>query len=242
MRPFEDRPSVVCHVMSAIDGRISGRFFGAGASAGYGPYREIWARYDCDAILNGAVTCAEIYADGYVSSLPAAAKKYEREDFLPNSGLDHYVIAVDTEGTLNWRGAAAHRSGQPEAQIVHVLTENVSDSYLAFLREKGVAYLFAGQDQLDLGLMLCKLKEKLGISSILMTGGGVMDYSFPSAGYLDELSLVIAPAAGGDLNVATVFDRSPYLAEGGAMGFTLKEVKQYGDAVHLRYAPKNSKK
>lgn len=50
MRPFEDRPFVVCHVMSAIDGHISGSFFGAGASAGYGPYREIWADYECDAV------------------------------------------------------------------------------------------------------------------------------------------------------------------------------------------------
>ena len=41
MGEFEDRPFVICHVMSAIDGRISGSFFSAGASAGYGPYREI---------------------------------------------------------------------------------------------------------------------------------------------------------------------------------------------------------
>ena len=238
MRAFEDRPFVVCHVMGAIDGRISGSFFSAGAGAGYGPYREIWAEYDCDAILNGAVTCGEIYADGFVIALPKAAAVTPREDCITDAGLGHFVIAVDPEGTLNWRGNTAQRPGQPKAAIVHILTENVSDDYLAFLREKGISYLFAGKEHLDLGLMLCKLKEKLGIGSILMTGGGVMDWSFLSEGYLDELSLVIAPAAGGDLNTATVFDRSPF-SDGGAVGFTLKEVRQFGNAVHLRYTPKN---
>ena len=238
MGALEDRLFVICHVMSAIDGRISGSFFSAGAGAGYGPYREIWAEYDCDAILNGAVTCGEIYADGFVSALPKATDSYPREDSITNHGLDHFIIAVDPEGTLNWTANTAQRPGQPKAAIVHVLTENVSDDYLAFLREKGISYLFAGKEQLDLGLMLRKLKEKLGIGRILMTGGGVMDWSFLSEGYLDELSLVIAPAAGGDLNTATVFDRSPF-SDGSAVGFTLKEVRPYGDAVHLRYTPKN---
>lgn len=231
-----ERPEVICHVLSGIDGRISGSLFGAGIGPALAAYREIWTEYDCDAILNGAVTCSEIYADGFLSESLETRQSFDREDYIADRSKGHFVIAVDTAGTLNWRGNTARRPGQPEAHIVQALTENVGDGYLAFLREQKISYVFAGKDVLDLGLLLQKLKAEFGIRRVLLTGGGVMDYSFLAAGYLDELSLVIAPAAGGDLNTATVFDRSPF-QKGGTVGFGLKEIKQYGDAVHLRYTP-----
>lgn len=80
------RPFIVCHILSAIGGKISGEFMSspdaAGARASYGNLREF---YQCDSILYGTNTMAESY--GLVEKLPKAEKEYARDDlFLPCNG------------------------------------------------------------------------------------------------------------------------------------------------------------
>lgn len=57
---------------------------------------------------------------------------------------------------------------------------------------------------------------------------------------IDELSLVIVPLTDGSVNIASVFDQSPYVPEGAPIAFNLLEAKALpGDSVWLRYQPKN---
>lgn len=60
-----ERPYTICHMLSAIDGKIAGEFFRmpelSPTSAAYG---EIRAKLNCTATLCGAVTAAEIYGCG----------------------------------------------------------------------------------------------------------------------------------------------------------------------------------
>ena len=37
-------------------------------------------------------------------------------------------------------------AGRPKAYVIEILTEQVSDAYLTFLREKEISYIFAGTD------------------------------------------------------------------------------------------------
>ena len=70
-----------------------------------------------------------------------------------------------------------------------------------------------------------------------------INWSFLQAGCIDELSLIIAPATDGLRDTATTFDRSPFMADGVPVGFTLKEAKRVqSDGVWLTYEPNNIKR
>ena len=90
--------------------------------------------------------------------------------------------------------------------IVALLTERVSDDYLASLRQRGVSYLLAGRDKLDLVLALEKIGARLGVRTLMLEGGGGINGSMLRAGLIDELSLLVAPVADGRARMATLFD------------------------------------
>jgi riboflavin biosynthesis pyrimidine reductase len=78
-----------------------------------------------------------------------------------------------------------------------VLTERVSDAHLAGLRQDGVSYIFAGEQELDPGLALEILNRELGLERLLLEGGGGSNGAFLRAGLIDEISLPICPAVDG---------------------------------------------
>ena len=107
------RPFVVCHMLCSLDGRIDGSWFRlpetASALRATGQIRR---DYGCDAVINGAVTCAEIYAEGYVDRLPTAGRSFERTDHLPPTQAKHTVVCMDTEGSLAWSSPTVTRRGE----------------------------------------------------------------------------------------------------------------------------------
>ena len=70
-----------------------------------------------------------------------------------------------------------------------MLTERVSDAHLAGLRRDGVSYIFAGEEELDLGLALEILNRELGLERLLLEGGGGSNGAFLRAGLIDEISV-----------------------------------------------------
>jgi 2,5-diamino-6-(ribosylamino)-4(3H)-pyrimidinone 5'-phosphate reductase len=81
-----------------------------------------------------------------------------------------------------------------------------SAEYLAFLRERGVSYLLAGREDVDLPLALEKIGERLGVRTLMLEGGGGINGSMLRAGLVDELSLLVAPVADGRVGTAALFD------------------------------------
>ena len=76
-----DRPTVICHILMSLDGKISGAFMGAPQAApALKAYNELRGTFGCRATLYGTTTMAEGFADGYVRPLPPADTAYPRED------------------------------------------------------------------------------------------------------------------------------------------------------------------
>ena len=87
-----------------------------------------------------------------------------------------------------------------------ILAEGVSDEYLAFLRGKRVSYLLSGTKDIDLALALEKIGTVFGVRTLLLEGGGSINGAMLLAGLIDELSLLIAPVADGEVRRAALFD------------------------------------
>ena len=111
-------------------------------------------------------------------------------------------------------------------------------SHLGGLRQDGVSYIFAGEQELDLGLALEILNRELGLERLLLEGGGGSNGAFLRAGLIDEISLAICPAVDGAKGAPSIFDSSDEDAGIAApiRSMTLASCEALeGGAVWLRY-------
>src|SRR5215213_8472480 len=136
------RPYVICHMLPSIDGRI--------VTSNWDLGRIATAEYERTAgLLNG-----DAWIIGRISMEPYAGKtrvprrksreKLARIDFIARRDAGSYAIAIDPSGKLTWKSNAID-----EEHVITVLTERVSDDYLAFLQAREVSYLFGGKTKID---------------------------------------------------------------------------------------------
>ena len=230
-----DRPKIICHILQSVDGNIDGSFFSLPETMpALREFSRIREKYACDAVISGAVTASEIYANSLADDLPEVPEAYPRTDWQA-AKADKYAVIIDGQGTVHWQSGMVERRGD-KMHVVTILQENVSDAYIAHLRQAGVSYVFAGKDSLDLPLAVRKLKEHLGIEKMLLSGGGIVDWAFLQAGLIDEISLVIPSVIDGGTGLASAFDDSAFAANHSPKSLSLIDVQRLdGGCIWLRY-------
>src|SRR3989475_11118366 len=67
-------------------------------------------------------------------------RRMPRRDFIAEAKARSYAIAIDPSGKLTWRSNAID-----DAHAITVLTERVSDDYLACLESRGAPQTFGGR-------------------------------------------------------------------------------------------------
>ncbi|WP_188547697.1 RibD family protein [Hymenobacter qilianensis] len=221
------KPRVICHMMSSLDGRtILSRW---GDSPNTKEYETTAATFEAQAWLCGRVTMEKDFTHGLTPDLKPVASPLPRTDFVAEHGAESFAVAVDAHGKLGWESAAID-----DDHIISILTEQVSDEYLAYLREKGVSYLFGGAQEIDFALVLHKLGELFPIQTILLEGGGHLNGSLLKVGLIDELSLLHYPVVDGAPTSPTIFEQGD--APGPATPFKLLSAEQRPDGIlWLRY-------
>lgn len=232
------RPYTVCHILSALDGKITGAFMGTEAVwAVSEEYARIRSEYQADAWLYRTVTTKE-FTGGRKPELDPAAEVPDG-DFVADNHAPLYYVSVDTQGEIGWESGIFHKAGRPDAHVIEILTEQTPAAYRAYLRGCGVSYILAGSEMLDSKLASEKLYQLFEINTLLICGGGTINWTFLQQGAVDELSLLIAPAADGNPDSVTVFEKSTMLPPSDPAVFQLKNVERLkGDGIRLVYAVK----
>lgn len=233
-----NRPYVICHMLTSLDGRIDGGFMGSEANKdALGEYGRLRSFHGCTATLYGTVTMAESYADGFafIRGEDEGPSPYLREDYVAPTEVKRYIVSIDPNGQLAWHGNTIEKKGRPKAHVVEVLTHGASDAYLAYLRGFEISYLFAGREKLDCRLALQKLKELFGIERLMVAGGGEMNGSLLRGELIDEMSIVLSPTIEGDRKAASLADYTLSGAPQSPAAFSLIEAKPLNDALWLRY-------
>ena len=235
-----DRPYIVCLMSTSLDGKITGSYMDTPeAESSFEEYERANQFYQPQAWINGRVTVGENFTFYEKPDLAAEAAPIPHEDHVALAGQENYLVAADPSGRLGWKQNYVEYAGRPKAYVIELLTEQVSDAYLAFLQEMQISYLFVGKDTLDFTLAVQKLKKLFGIEKLKLSGGGILNWSFANEGLIDELSLIVAPVVDGDPNTPTVFERSEKLPYHGPVRFTLKSAEPVKDGcVWLRYLAK----
>lgn len=233
-----NRPYTICHILSALDGKITGEFMGTESTRSVSEeYGRIRSEYHADAWLYGTVTTKE-FTGGRKPALDLETEVPEG-DFVAEDHAELYYVSVDTQGEIGWESGTFRKAGRPDAHVIEVLTEQTPAAYRAYLRKHGVSYILAGPDMLDSKLAAEKLYRLFGISTLLICGGGTINWTFLQQGAVDELSLLLAPAADGDPETVTVFERSALLPPASPAEFRLKNIERLqNDGVRLIYVVK----
>lgn len=235
------RPYIVCHMMTSLDGKITGPYMNTTAIKGPArEYERTNASYRPQAWLCGRVTTDENFTFYKKPALDENAPSVPQGDYVAVEGAGMYYVSVDASGRVGWESNTLKYEDRPAAHVIEVLTEKASNAYRAFLRRMNISYIVAGKDQLDCPLAVEKLKALFRIETLMLSGGGFINWSFLQAGLVDELSLVLAPLADGENSTPTLFEKSAYLPARAPVEFALKSVeKGLGDSIWLRYTVKN---
>src|SRR5882762_5707814 len=122
------RPYVICHMLPSIDGRIVAS--GWDVKMATREYERTAATFDADAWIIGRISM-EPYAGKTSVPVRKHRENIAREDFITEHDASSYAIAIDPSGKLTWR--ASDIDGE---QVITILTESVSNDYLAFLQSK----------------------------------------------------------------------------------------------------------
>ena len=189
---------------ASVDGRIVVDGWPSSVAAAVRrEYEDLHASLGAEGWMCGRITM-EPFAKR-VRSDAELKKEYHgsasRADFRAEGGFESFAFAIDPRGRLAWESNDI--SGD---HVVAILSERVSDEYLAFLGERGVSYLLAGASDIDLAVALEKISAVFGVRTLVLAGGGRINGAMLRAGLIDEVSLIIAPVADGELGKASLFD------------------------------------
>ena len=239
MRASSHRPRIICHMATSVDGRIVvDGWPDSTAAAVRREYERVHASYDADGWICGRVTM-EPFAGGVRSEEEVArdaslrsgqgASDAGREDFLAPGDFDSFAFAIDPSGRLVWE-----TNDIGGDHVVALLSERVSDEYLASLRARGVSYLLAGARDVDLPRAMEKVGTRFGVKTLMLEGGGKINGGMLAAGLVDEVSVLIAPAVDGRIGTPALFDFDR--EEVAARRLSLEQVERCADDIlRLRY-------
>lgn len=197
-----NRPYIICHMTTSLDGKVTGEHL---VRSQHSPasevYYEINRNYRADAYACGRVTMEGSFTGGWYPDLSVYEADFSHMDYLVDDLDGFYAVAFDPHGRLGWKSNRIidpdKDPGYDNAQIIEVLTHQVSGNYLTYLQTMGIPYVFAGDTEIDIEEALFKLKAYFGIQKLLLEGGSILNGAFQRAGVIDELSLVVDPVIGG---------------------------------------------
>ena len=205
----EGLPYIVCHMMTSLNGKITG------------PFMKLPETRLTDKEYERINT------------------SYRPHAWLCGPNAEMYIVSVDPSGKLGWTQNDVDYMERPRAHIIEVLTNRVSDAYISYLRKYDISYIFAGDDSLNCTLAAEKLKTLFGIEVLMLSGGGFINWSFLQEELVDELSIVMAPVTDGETNTVTLFEKADYLPPKAPVACSLISVEPLeGDSIWLRYSVK----
>ena len=232
------RPYIICHMLTSIDGKVTGKFLeDKKIEHLIDEYYKIHSDFNANGFACGKTT----FLEGFIKDNNLDLSKFKdekinkNEDFIYEkiSECKFFGVCFDRKGSLNWKKNVLEDElpQYNNSHIIQVMTENVNEEYLAYLRSIGLSYIICGKDDIDLDLCLEKLRLKFGIKVLLLEGGSLINGTFMKAGVIDEISLVQVPMNGEK-------DDKPLFYEGNIQNFSLEIVRELKNGVYMLYKHK----
>ena len=221
--------NIVCHMMSSVDGRID-----CAMTEQLGDTEAYYNALDelkCDANLSGRVTM-QMHTAQPGTFKAADPAPIGREAWHKAAIGGKYEVAVDTHGTLLWGDNMA------EENLVVITDEACPGEYHDRLTSQGISWIACGKHGINLPRAMQLQHSEFGVERLAVVGGGRINAAFMQAGLLDEVSLIIGGGIDGRSGQPAVFDGIQDAARP-VTPLTLESVQRVGEnSVWIRYKTK----
>lgn len=237
MNNQNDRPRIICHMMTSLDGKIHGAFMDSPVTKAVDQeYERTNNTYNPDAWLCGRVTTEENFTDYRKPDLNENAPQVPQGDFIAIDDAEMYYVSIDRLGKVGWTSNTVNYTKRPPAHIIEVLSEKASNAYRDLLRRLNISYIIAGAEYINCTLASQKLKSLFGIKTLMVSGGGYINGSFLKEDLIDELSIIMAPVTDAASDTSTLFETGNYLGKIDPVAFSLKDLEKLKEGgLWLRY-------
>lgn len=219
------RPYVICHMMSLLDGRIDCDVTEQIETGD--EYYEALDQLNCPSTLMGRVTMEMHYA----LPEPFAAKDKSSigdEQFHVAIGSKGYLVAIDTMGKLRW--PQNQFDGIP---LLVIASEDCPKEYLDTLTKQQISWIATGKRGIDLRRAMEILNKEFKVERLSLTGGGHINGAFLRGRLIDEISMMWCPGIDGRKGMAAVFDGLD--ADFPPTKLQLMSVEKMGETIWAKY-------
>ena len=194
-----NRPYVTVHMYVSIDGKIDGEYMEEHGCDISGAFYDEVIKDMGTAMASGRHTSEIYHANAQIDYSAYRGKEIPYDDNVVIA--DRYHFTFDRLGKCNWTKKTFAYGGE-EMLNVAILSLKVRNEYVAYMKENGFSYVFAD----TVAEALAKIKEKLGVKRLVLTGGATIVGGFLKEDAIDEISLVVAPYIQGTENYKNFAD------------------------------------
>ena len=214
----KSRPYVILSGAISVDGKIATKTGDSKLSSQEDSIRLHKLRSKVDAILVGKNTV--LVDDPLLTVRHTVGKNPTR-------------IILDSKGILSKKSKILQTSDKVKTIIV--VSKQISKLNLKKLNDFPVEIIIAGKNSINIKLLLKKLSEK-NFKTILVEGGGIINWEFIKYNIFDELLITISPFIIGGNNAVSLVGGEGFKKISESPNLRLKSTKRLKNHYVLHYA------
>ena len=220
------KPYVILNAAMTLDGKIATETGSSNISGKEDLIRVHELRKEVDAIMVGINT---VIADDPRLTVHKIESKKEDNPIR---------VVVDGKGRI----PIESRITNDDAPTIIAVSDDyksdltASDKYHV-LKNKGVDFFFAGENQVDLAKLMNYLYEK-GVRTLMLEGGSTLNFSMIKDGLIDEIRICVAPMVVGGVNAISLFGGDGFMTMDESVKLELVDSFSCGKDLVLKYKVK----
>lgn len=229
-----DRPYILVNVAMSADGKLDYTARkGTTLSSSADKARVDRLRAGMDGVLVGGRTLLD---EDPKLTVKSPILRQERKD----NGLDENPAKVGLVSLADLKLDGNFMSAGSARRLIYTTRRTTSDM-ISSLENAGAQVFVTGEKRVEIASVLESLLEQ-GIRKLMVEGGGTIIAEFFRLGYVDELTMYVAPTIFGGENAPTLAD-GPGFQTGQAPILRLEAAEEFDDdgGVFLRYMVERKK-
>ena len=214
----KSRPHVTLSAATSIDGKIATVTGDSKLSSKQDSVRLHKLRSQVDAILVGKNT---VLVDD-----PLLTVRHTK-------GKNPIRIILDSKGTISKNSKIIQTCNK--IPTIVAVSHQISKSNLDKLKKFPIEIIMVGSNSINIKLLLKKLSDKK-IKSVLVEGGGTVNWEFIKYDLFDELIITLSPFLIGGKNAVSLIDGKGFKKISNSPNLRLKSIKRLKNHLVLNYA------
>jgi len=213
----KSRPHVILSAAMTLDGKIASKTGDSELSSKHDKVRIHKLRSKVDAILVGSNT---VKRDN-----PTLTVRYVK-------GKNPIRVILDSKGTISLNSKIVRTS--KKIPTILAVSKKATKKNIVKLEKYSIKVIITGENRVNIKNLLKKLSKKK-IKTILVEGGGNVNWEFIKEGLVDEIIITVSPYLIGGKNAISLVEGDGFSKIQQSPKLKLKKITQFGNEIVLHY-------